>query len=395
MRGLYLSNIDPQQSIGYMPKILGQAMGFSKWRYDMEVMTFSSDAEIILSTYQANQIPVSKALGNAGKNLLLRRYRLLRSALKHIVLTKPQFLYLRYPRSEPLYLYFLFRLRVQFPNLIILAEFPTFPYDPEYKDTTNLKDKLVFALDKLTRNYLKYFVSRIVSINYDFPILGISTISIDNGVDVKNFPLLSTEAGLKGENFRMIGVANVEPWHGYDRILRGLGQYYRQSERSDCTVTFHIVGAKSPYKDSLTQLIEKEGIAHAVTFHPPTEGKVLDDLFDNCHLAIGVLGGHRKGLEVMSPLKNREYCARGIPFVFSHVDPDFSESFNYGFQVTSGENPLDIEKLINFTNQLANESNVSVKMRNYAYEALDWSVKLKPVTAYLDEQVNPVFSVND
>jgi glycosyltransferase involved in cell wall biosynthesis len=253
----------------------------------------------------------------------------------------------------------------------------------------------VFTFDKLTRNYLKNFVSRIVSINYDFPILGISTISIDNGVDVKNFPLLSNVPRLKREPFRMIGVANVEPWHGYDRILRGLGQYYRQSDRSDCKVIFHIVGARSPYKESLTQLVEEEDIAHAVTFHPPTEGKALDNLFDDCHLAIGVLGGHRKGLDVMSPLKNREYCARGIPFVFSHVDPDFSESFIYGLQVDSGESSLDIEKLIDFTNQLANERNVSIKMRNYAYEALDWSVKLKPVTAYLYEQVNPVLSAND
>lgn len=390
MRGLYLSNLNPQQSIGYMAKIQGQAKGLSQWGYDMDVITFSQDAEIVLYRYESARPDLAlmpQVLAKAGKNLLIRRYWLLWHALQHMLLENYQFLYLRYPRSEPLYLYFLSRIRVRFPKLIVLSEFPTFPYDQEYKDATGLKDRLVVIFDKLTRRYLKYFIDRIVSINYDAPILGIPTISTDNGICTEAFPPIVRTPDQRSPTLKMIGVANVSPWHGYDRILRGLGQYYRQYEQPDCAVTLHIVGAKPPYIDGLRQIAEREGITHEVTFHPPSEGKSLDNLFHNCHLAIGVLGGHRKGLAVMSPLKNREYCARGIPFVFSHIDPDFADGCQYCLRIEADESAVEIERLIDFVERLGEEGEVAFQMREYASKQLDWSVKLKPVSTYIEEQI--------
>lgn len=390
MKGLYISNIDPKKSVGYMPKILGQIQGFSQLGYDMELVCFNELSQVILLDFSQNieHFSISQILSQANTNLMVRRISLLRAAIKHIAQTMPDFIYLRYPRSEPLYLVFLARIRQKFPKLTILSEFPTFPYDQEYKESCSHKDQIVFLLDKITRHYLKYFVDRVVAINYAHPIFGIETISIDNGIDVQNYTSIDYFPGAL-DSINLIGVANVSPWHGYDRVIKGLGEYYRKSDNflKVQKVIFHIIGAQGAYLNNLLTLVQKEEVTDAVIFHQPTQGKELDNLFTDCHLAIGVLGGHRKGLEVMSPLKNREYCARGIPFIFSHIDPDFSDRFEYCLQLRSNETPIDIRNLIEFISELKDKHNVVSSMRHYAQETLDWSIKLRPVKAYIDEKL--------
>lgn len=52
----------------------------------------------------------------------------------------------------------------------------------------------------------------------------------------------------------MIAVAGLAKWHGYDRILRGMGSIIRRKKRE---VQFHIVGEGSPieeYKELLRNM---------------------------------------------------------------------------------------------------------------------------------------------
>ncbi|WP_163668819.1 glycosyltransferase family 4 protein [Adonisia turfae] len=388
MKGLYVSNIDPTQSIGYMPKILGQLKGFKQLGYEMNLLCFNQSSHVVLTSFSQDSeyYLKSKVLAQNNTNLITRRLSLLRLAEQYISERNPDFIYLRYPRSEPLYLYFLAKVRQKRPNLLILSEFPTYPYDQEYEGGCSKKDKLVFLLDKITRNHLKYFIDRVVAINYAHPIFGIDTISIDNGIDISSYHSINY-APVSSDHINIIGVANVSLWHGYDRLIRGLGEYYRTSPHPKYQIVFHVVGAREPYLTELLTLAEQENVSHLVIFHKPTQGKELDEIFLECHLAVGVLGGHRKGLHIMSPLKNREYCVRGIPFIFSHIDPDFPDSFKYCLQLDSSEDAVDISDLISFVEQLRNEENINVSMRNHAFSVLDWSVKLKAVQNYIDKQL--------
>ena len=52
-------------------------------------------------------------------------------------------------------------------------------------------------------------------------------------------------------------------------------------------------------------------------------GKELDELFDLADFAIGSLARHRSHIDKIKTLKNREYAARGIPFIYSETDEDF------------------------------------------------------------------------
>ena len=76
-------------------------------------------------------------------------------------------------------------------------------------------------------------------------------------------------------------------------------------------------------------------------------GADLDAVFNQCVFAIGSLGRHRSGITDIKTLKNREYAARGIPFIYSENDSDF-DSQPYIIKAPADESPIDVQTIIDF-----------------------------------------------
>ena len=186
----------------------------------------------------------------------------------------------------------------------------------------------------------------------------------------------------RGEDLHLLCVANISRWHGLDRLIRGLGAYHGPTR-----VTLHIAGDGSELPN-LKKIINQLDITDQVIFHGLTTGKDLDDLFNICHIAVGSLGMHRKGLTQTSELKAREYCARGIPYIIACADPDFPDDFPYLYRFLSDESPVDIERIIEFTQKVYKDPEHPQKMRAYAVEHLDWSVKMKILKTFLETLVD-------
>jgi hypothetical protein len=134
----------------------------------------------------------------------------------------------------------------------------------------------------------------------------------------------------------------------------------------------------------LTKTLE---LSKFVIFHGPKHGEELDSLLDKAHAAIGSLGSHRKGLCAAAPIKTREYCARGIPFVISYDDVDFPDDFPYMLKVPADESPVDIEQILQFYDRIKEKEFVK-EMREYAEKNLSWEVKLKPVIDEINRLLN-------
>jgi len=286
---------------------------------------------------------------------------------------------------------FMLLLKFLKPKVCVL-EIPTCINNAE-KELYGPKEGIRKAISRYVFRYwtklLTNFADIIVTITHCNELYRNVIVASGNGIDLKNIPMRKNLAFLFDtvHSFKVIGVANVSFWHGYDRVIKGLFEYYKTNP--SINVYFHIVGAGAEL-ENLKKLTESLGLSEFVIFHGPKYGEELDRLFDEAHVAIGSLGNHRKGVRVSADLKTREYCARGIPFVISYDDVDFPNDFPYMLKVPADESPVDIEQILQFYERIKNRDIVK-EMRDYAEKNLSWEAKLKPVI----DEINRLLAERD
>lgn len=232
----------------------------------------------------------------------------------------------------------------------IVMEIPTYPYDMEYKGFPFFT-RLELQIDKIFRRLLAKKVNAIVTYSDYNDIFGQRTIKISNGVDFNSIPLKNNTIQ-DTHVIHLIGVAEVHYWHGYDRLIDGLGKYYQAPHSVE--VYFHIVGGVGPsemynsmHAPGFHELIIKYNIKKYIIFHGQKFGKELDDLFNISLFGIGSLARHRCKIDKIKTLKNREYAARGIPFIYSETDEDF-DTMPYILKASADESAIDIKEIIRF-----------------------------------------------
>lgn len=255
-----------------------------------------------------------------------------------------------------------------------VTEIPTYPYDSEFVGF-GWKARLGLRIDQLFRRQLARQMKAIVTFSDATEIFGQRTIRISNGVDFDSIPLHSYSCD--DDTVNLIGVAEVHYWHGYDRLIAGIGEYYRQHPKDGKNIVFHIVGGvwKSEMHDSMhapgfSELIDKYGISKHVVFHGQLFGEQLDKVFNQSIFAIGSLGRHRSGITDIKTLKNREYAARGIPFIYSENDSDFDDK-PYVIKAPADESPIDVACILDFISgnkQSPEEIRQSVEHLSWKYQ---------------------------
>ena len=225
----------------------------------------------------------------------------------------------------------------------VVMEIPTYPYDNEYK--AQGISRQIFQ-DKIFRNQLAKYLDAIVTFSDFDKIFGQRTIKISNGIDFDSVKMKTTINDTSKE-LNLIGVAEIHEWHGFDRIVRGLADYY--SKPQDYLVEFHVIGYffSKEIEDEFRKIISDNHMENYVILYGKKHGTELDNLFDRCDFGIGSLGRHRVGIDKIKTLKNREYAARGIPFIYSETDCDF-DSKPYVLKAPADESPIEIQRIIDF-----------------------------------------------
>ena len=236
-----------------------------------------------------------------------------------------------------------------------VTEIPTYPYDQEFKHF-EWKMRAELKIDQLFREKLYQQMDALVTFSDAERIFGQRTICISNGVDFDSIPLHSPLTS-HHSSLHLIGVAEVHPWHAFDRVMSGIGEYYSQKLTSDGNkpeVFFHVVGGVHPYrmKTDFLPIINKYRLQDKIIFHGQLFGDELTKVFNQCQFAIGSLGRHRSGITVIKTLKNREYATRGIPFIYSEQDSDFDYQ-PYVLKAPADESPVDIRQIVDFLDHFA------------------------------------------
>ena len=260
-----------------------------------------------------------------------------------------------------------------------VTEIPTYPYDQEFTNFSR-KQRLGLTVDQMFRNRLYQHMDALVTFSDATEIFGQRTIRISNGVDFDSIPLHQPPLVVEGKTaLHLIGVAEVHEWHGFDRIMSGIGEYYsRRSEDGSLKpdVFFHVVGGVHPHRmeTDFAPIIKKYGIDDKIVFHGTLFGYELTKVFNQCQFAIGSLGRHRSGITVIKTLKNREYATRGIPFVYSEQDSDFDYQ-NYVLKAMPDESPISIQQILDFVDS---HHFVPGEIRK-TVEHLSWKIQMKRV----------------
>mgnify|MGYP002855096705 CR=1 FL=1 len=259
-----------------------------------------------------------------------------------------------------------------------VTEIPTYPYDDEFK-TFSKKQRMELKVDQLFRNRLYRQMDAVVTFSDADEIFGQRTIRISNGVDFDSIPLHDSQFPILNSQLHLIGVAEVHPWHAFDRVMAGLGEYYSQhpiTKNQQPEVFFHIVGGVHPNHMAhyFTPLIEKYHLQDKVIFHGTLFGDELTKVFNQCQFAIGSLGRHRSGITVIKTLKNREYAMRGIPFIYSEQDSDFDHQ-PYVLKAPADETPIDIQRILDFMDHFTMKPD---EIR-HTVEHLTWKIQMQRV----------------
>jgi len=384
---IYISYVDLENKPGYNHKIEHQAKALSKTEFEVYLLTQYGKKRIAFIKLENNKLKIIKKFSpeKEYKNKYLFHYFFNKHYFKIFLDLDKEYRFdyyyiRRISPVTPAMLKALKKLREE--NKIIFYEIPTFPWKEEAKKNFN---KISYCMDVLSYGKLLKLVDYVPAIYNDGAKLSKieknKFIKISNGISAKNIKLKRNKKNDNAINF--VSVAFTAKWHGYDRIIKGLYEYYTTNPEKE--IYYHCVGEGSELTN-LKKLTKELNLEKYVIFHGTKTGEDLDKVVDECDIALGSLGNHRKGLYANPDLKNREYSARGIPFVIASDDQDFPETFPFVYRIPKDDTPVDVRQVIKWYENLIKEHpNYSIEMRRYAEENLSWDAKMKPVIEKIKE----------
>ncbi|MNB80659.1 Glycosyl transferases group 1 [compost metagenome] len=217
-----------------------------------------------------------------------------------------------------------------------------------------------------------------------------------NGIDVSSIDLREDKKNKQTNVITLIGVAALEEWHGYDRVIQGISNYYKNKKvitTQENDINFIIVGSggAEPRLKAMAQDLE---VSQHVSFKGTLNGQALTEAFNQADVAVASLGLHRIGLYKASVLKSREYLARGFPILVSTDDPDIPDTNDFVYRSKADDTAVDIERLIEWHKTYVAIGCTAAIIRNFAAQHLDYKSKVSTYTEVLLTESSEVSSEN-
>lgn len=350
MRMLYIALCDLWENgeVGIRNKVFGQLKSLNK-RYDTYLVTWRN---MVFCTFKGEEL--------INKRALLSFCDIYEEIEHFVEQEEIKIIYLRYLKTNLHMNLFLKRMKQK--GVKVMIEFPTLPYDREIEGSVILKEDQYYR--KALKKYVKYSTN---SCNMTSA-FGIPSIPIHNAVDLDE---ISLKKERKGKDVIMIAVASMNFWHGYDRLIKGMANYYKDSsEKPKVYLKLIGMGKEIPRYQDLIKLNELEQF---VLLEGVKYGEELTQEFNTADIAVGSLGLHRINIYSNSCLKSKEYCARGIPMVMGSDDPVFDEIVDFVHKVPNDDSDVDVFGIVKFYEKWKKRGS-NRTIRNFAEENLSWDI---------------------
>lgn len=351
---------------GANAKVLSQCRAFSQYGYDVDLIGRNCESTVLIKDEKQHVVGVHSTGGIRNKRLnsLLGKHYQYNDICKYVEGKSYDACYIRYDFSDRGFLEVLKKIKPISKSIII--ELPTYPYEGE--NSNGILSKMKLVVDKFYRKKLHKYVCSFVTFYEGYTeLFGIPVLVVPNGFDFTTMQKITQP--LPNDGIHIIAVSSMREWHGYERFIEGMNNYYQCGGKEN--LILHLVGNGrecAKYKS----LVETYGLDKHVIFEGPMHGTALDDLYEKCALGIDSLARHRSGIDVLSSLKSREYGAKGIPMINSCKIDIIDDDFRYLLRVPADETPIDMEKVIAFYNNCLNadktRQEVASEIRAYIEE---------------------------
>lgn len=264
-----------------------------------------------------------------------------------------------------------------------VMEIPTYPYVAELKKQgARAIHKRV--IDGCFKTACAGYIDRFAAPLYGKPILGKDCIEIRNGIDVDQ--VRPRQHRRDGNAIHLLAVAMMAPWHGYDRLISGIHEYYARGGARD--VRLHLVGegAATPY---YTELIRQYGLSDHVIQYGRLFGADLDAMYDMADIGVGSLASTRKEIYRTNTLKVLEYMAKGLPVICEEGEMGIPAGSPFRLTIPADESPVDVQAVVAFHDAVyaAGAETVIRSVRGYCAEHCSPEKGLRDVLTYLEEQI--------
>lgn len=384
MNLLFFSHVreDLPKGIGTSKKIIAQSKALNNLGYNVFYTFEKNDGFYI---YDINHNVVDKVNISNKIKFRIDKYNFIN---KWCRLNNIDVIYSRYNYFDT-QTYRLFK-KLKKSGTKIILEIPTYPYRKEQilanKDI--LKDK----------KYFKYIIKKALLIDEDLNIKKANkvldlivtynpipkklwetnAIEVDNGVDLKDIQIRNHNI-IDDKKIIFLIVANLSPWHGVDRFIEGLKEY---NMNSGLKPELWVVGSGTEL-EKLKELTYTYNLEDNVKFLGTKTGDELENIKCMADIGIASLGLYRLGLSNVSTLKQKEYCASGLPFIYAYEEKALNSECEFALKFENNDFPIDINRAMEFAIKVRGDENLHKKMRMLAEEKYSWDATMR----YILEQI--------
>lgn len=264
------------------------------------------------------------------------------------------------------------------PETIIILEIPTYPYLNEFNGLVKLD---IMIKEKIWTQELSKYVDKVVTYSDDQKIFGIDCINISNAYE---FSPIVFEKETSHQSINLLGVATLCFYHGYDRLIQGLGKYYENEERK-VDVTFTLVG-DGPVLKKYQKMVTDYKLENVVYLKGRKKLSELAEYYEAADIGVDSLARHRSGVSYNSSLKGKEYLAKGLPII-SGVTTDLDErQLPFYYRVSSDDTPINISDIVKWYEKLlTNKSKNELSQEIYLYGKNNFTFDktFSPIIEYL------------
>lgn len=354
----------------YYEKTNAQLKSFRKFSFETHIMTVKAKNNKLLceigaitdnlDTYDIiHTIEINKLMG-------LGYFALFKEFFRFVEDNKYDFIYIR-----RLMLKIIFAspyLRKLSKHVPIVYEIPTWPLDKTYSKSMDLRNKLEFTIfDKVSKDF-----SLIPVVLCNDVKLPDKWIPFLNSIDIDRYPT-PTKPELNS-TINILTVSNMANSHRYERLLYAIKNY-----TGDYNISVTMISRDTePYRN-VKKLAEELKLTGIINFRGEMKITDIAQIAGKYHIGIGILTYGEENRTIDTSLKNKDYCAMGLPFISTCKDLSFPAPFKYHYIVNNDSFEFNLEPIIKWYENIYKDSNYRNKMYEYARNNIQYDNTAKEI----------------